>query len=65
MVFQNYNNWRNHPKINALTSLKDLKYVWPGFGWGLAAIGIYITCEQLGIIKKKSHGKHDHHDSHH
>jgi hypothetical protein len=57
--------------------LKDLKYTWPGFlflkkklnflkgfGWGLGLVGIYIACEQLGIIKKKAHGGH-HDDKHH
>lgn len=62
MVWENFQRWRKHPKLNV--TLRDFKYALPGFSWGLAAIGVHLVLEFVGIIEKPGHGHH-HHGKHH
>lgn len=66
MVFEKYDEWRNHPKLNPIPTFRNPRNwgrLWPGAGWGVAAFGVFVILEKVGVIPS-SHGHHDHHGDH-
>ena len=71
MVFEKYDTWREHPKLNfskAIRSPRNWGLVWPGASWGIAAFVLYLGLEKVGVIPSSGghHGNHGHgHDDKH
>jgi len=73
MVFEKYDSWREHPKLNfnrALRTPRTWARFWPGAGWGAGAFAVYVALEKIGVIPSGSHGhgahgSHGHHDDKH
>ncbi|KAL9657035.1 hypothetical protein ABK040_014583 [Willaertia magna] len=71
MVFEKYDKFRDHPKLNFLSTIKNprqWKHFWPGAGWGVAAFLVYVVYEKVsgnGSGHGHGHGSHGGHGKHH
>jgi hypothetical protein len=68
MVFENFDQWRKHPKLHqSMRNPRYWKHLWPGAGIGTGLFIIYLGLEKYGIIESDNghhHGSHGHDDNH-
>jgi len=67
MVTWYLDKWRRSKAFGFAIKNKDAKLIWeviPGMKYGLAAFGVYVLADLIGLVPKKSHGHGHGHDSH-